>query len=78
MLRLIPTAACNETIAVLRFLLEKALRGELRGLVLCYWSSQGGREHVLLTDLYRARPEHAFSAADMIKIAAAHQLDLFG
>lgn len=76
MLRLIPFKVCKETIAVLRFLLAMARSGELRGLVLCYWGAQGRRE-VLLTGTYRAQPELALGAAELIKVTAAHQLDLF-
>lgn len=76
MLHLLPFTACKETIAVLRVLLQKALRGELRGLALCYWTLNGGSV-VVLTGSYRAQPERALSAADLIKVTAAHQLDLF-
>lgn len=76
MLHLVPFTACKETIAILRDLLQKALRGELRGMALCYWTVNGGSV-VLLTGAYRAQPERALGAADLIKVTAAHQLDLF-
>lgn len=76
MLRLVRFTVSHETILVLRYLLEKALKGELRGLALCYWSAEG-RTRVILTGPYRAQPVNALGAADLIKVAAGHQLDLF-
>lgn len=76
MLRLITVKACRETVLVLRYLLHEALRGELRGLALCYWPSDGAGR-VVLTGPYRSQPVLALGAADLIKVAAGHQLDLF-
>lgn len=76
MLRLVKFPACSETVAVLRVLLRRALRGELRGLALCYRKTTGGDE-VILAGVHRAHPENAFIAAVRIKVEAAHQLDLF-
>lgn len=76
MLRLVTFAVSRETVLVLRYLLHKALKGELRGLALCYWSAEG-RTRVFLTGPYRAQPVNALGAADLIKIAAGRQLDLF-
>ncbi len=75
-LRVVAFTACKESIAVLRYLLQKALKGQLRGLAVCYWTIDGG-SHVLLTGAYHAQPKHALAAADLIKVEAAHQLDLF-
>lgn len=76
MLRLVKLTVCKETVSVLRYLLQLAIKGELRGIAVCYWRSGDVRE-VLLTGAYQQQPEHAFSAADLIKIAAGHQLNLF-
>lgn len=76
MLRLITFGVCAETVAVLRELLKRALAGELRGLALCFWTVRGGSE-VRLTGAYLSQPEHALSAADLIKVKAAYQLELF-
>lgn len=76
MLHVVKSLVSRETVAVLRDLLQRALTGQLRGLALCYWSAEGASV-VLLTGVYRAQPEHALSAADRIKVIAAHQLDLF-
>jgi hypothetical protein len=76
MLRLITLKACQETISVLVWLLDQARRGQLRGLAICFWTASGTRE-VLLTGIYRAQPELALGAADLIKVTACHQLDLF-
>lgn len=76
MLRLITMKACKETVSVLLWLLDQARTGQLRGLALCYWTATGKRE-VLLTGVYRMEPEFALGAADLIKVTAGHQLDLF-
>lgn len=76
MLQIVSLLVCKETVAVLKVLLQKALRGELRGLALCYWRADGTSQ-VILSGVYRTRPQHALSAADLIKVTAAHQLDLF-
>lgn len=76
MLQLVRFPVCGETVSVLRVLLKLALRGELRGLALCYRERRGG-DHVILAGMYRAHPESSFAAAVRIKVAAAHQLDLF-
>lgn len=76
MLRLITFKGCRETVAFLRLLLRKAWDNEVRGLVVCYWTTSGTRE-VVLTGVYRHQPEHALVAADLIKVRACRQLDLF-
>jgi hypothetical protein len=76
MLRIVSFSMCRETVAVLRDLLEKALTAKIRGMALCYWT-QNGDSVVLLTGAYRVQPQHALSAADLIKVHAAHQMDLF-
>lgn len=76
MLKILSFPMCRETASVLRGLLERVLTGQVRGVVLCYWTNTGDSV-VLLTGTYRAQPQHALSAADLIKVAAAHQMDLF-
>jgi hypothetical protein len=76
MLRLVAFEVCAETVAVLLHLLAEARKGRIRGLCVCWWKPGGGSQ-VSLTGLYHAEPERALSAADMIKITACHQLDLF-
>lgn len=76
MLRVVAFTVCKETVAVLRELLQKALSGQVRGLAVCYRTTDGGSE-VVLTGSYQAQPELALSAADLMKVTAAHQLDLF-
>lgn len=75
MLRIVPFTVCKESVVVLRDLLGRALGGRLRGLALCYWTVDAGSV-VLLTGAYRNQPVHALSAADLIKVTAARQLDL--
>lgn len=77
MLRLVSFTACKQSISVLRCLLQLALKGELRGLALCYWTVEGG-SRVILTGAYRADAERALGAAELIKVKALSDRDLFG
>ena len=52
-LRLVKPAN-DETVAVLQSLLAKAKRGEIKGVVLCYRTSEGN-EDAAFTGCYRAR-----------------------
>lgn len=76
MLRLVTFTVCRETVLVLRYLLHLALTGELRGVAVCYWPTNGG-DRVFLTGPYRSQPVHALGAADLIKVSAGYQMDLF-
>lgn len=76
MLQLVTFSVSRETVVVLRYLLHKALRGELRGLALCYWPAEGNGR-VFLTGPYRSQPVHAMGAADLIKVTAGYQMNLF-
>lgn len=75
-LRLIPFAVCRECVSVARYLLHEALRGELRGVAVCWWRSDGQQE-AFIAGVYHTHPEHALGAADLIKVKAGHQMDLF-
>lgn len=77
MLRVLTFGVCRESIALLRYLLDLALKGQLRGIAVCYWQ-QGLGNTVALTGVFSADPERALGGADLIKVAAGHQLDLFG
>lgn len=48
----------RDTIAVLKILLEQAVKGELAGVALCVQYANG-REELLLTDAYRRQPTRA-------------------
>lgn len=76
MLRLVKLPIYRDILAVLTVLIEMAVNGELLGMVLCYRTAQG-RTEVLLTGLYRSRPENALGAAARIHMAVSRQLDLF-
>jgi hypothetical protein len=76
MLRLLSFGTCRESIALLQYLLKLAFCGELRGMAVCYWRHGAGTE-VALTGIFQADPERALGGADLIKVAAGHQLDLF-
>lgn len=53
---------CAETIGVLRALSAMALRGAMRGVVLCYMDDQG-EEHTMFTGVYRHSPNKAAGAS---------------
>lgn len=76
MIRVVKFGECKESVAVLKFLLGKAIAGKLRGLALCYRRA-GGPDEVMFTGVYRASAEAAMLAGVRIKREAAHQLELF-
>lgn len=51
----------KDTIATLRVLLSMALKGELRGLAICYRTDKGVEETVF-TGIYKAHPADAATA----------------
>lgn len=51
----------RDTISVLRALLELAVKGQLRGVAICYRDSEG-QEDVAFTGIYRANPVYAAHA----------------
>jgi hypothetical protein len=76
MLKVVSLGVCRDTIALFRFLLRLAITGEIRGAAVCYYRRGIGTE-VALTGIYEDEPERALAGADLIKVAAGHQLDLF-
>lgn len=58
---------CRDTVAVLKVLLSMAIKGELRGLALCY-RMQDGREETVFTGLYKAHPASAENAAKRLNL----------
>lgn len=52
---------CRDTIAVLRVLLEMALKGQLRGLAICY-RDDSGQEETIFTGVYKAHPDSRWGA----------------
>lgn len=75
-MQLVQFPMCTETVAVLRTLLKLAMRGELRGIALCY-RRRTGDDEVILAGLFRAHPASSLVAAKRIQVAAAEQLNLF-
>lgn len=63
-LRLIDCRASTDPslVAVLRVLLAKALKGDLRGILVSYQDRESG-EQFLSTGIYSSRPETAAAAA---------------
>lgn len=53
---------CQETISILKVLLELALRGRLRGLVVLY-RSEDGEERTVCTGAYKRNPNKAAGAS---------------
>lgn len=66
---------CRDTVAVLKFLLELALTGQLRGLALCYRTAEG-KDEVLFTGVHDRRPESALGAASQMHVVAANRIEL--
>lgn len=49
---------CKDTISILKVLLAMALKGQLRGLIVCY-RTKDGQESTVFTGLYKANPADA-------------------
>jgi hypothetical protein len=75
-LNVLPFGVSKETIALLRYLLRMALRGELSGIVVCY-CILGKGDKTALSGIYHFQPKLALAAADLITFTAARQLELF-
>lgn len=60
--------SCRDTISILKVLLSLALKGGLRGLVVCY-RTEDGREDTVCTGIYKAHPERAVSASLRMSVA---------
>lgn len=52
----------RDTVEILKALLSIALKGKLRGMVICY-RDDDGEEHTLFTGVYKERPSKAAGAA---------------
>lgn len=68
------TYRCQDTIAVLRVLLAKAIKGELRGLALCY-RTENGEEDTVFTGIYKAHPDTALGAGMRMSMAMTREHD---
>lgn len=75
-LRLVPLGVCTQTLALLGHLLNLARKGELRGLAVCYWRQGVGYE-MAFSGIFDAEPERALAGAELLRMQAARQLDLF-
>lgn len=60
--------SARDTIEALRVLLAMALRGELRGLALCYRKADGTEESVF-TGAYKANPASAINASLRLSVS---------
>lgn len=76
LLHLLKSGPCQETIAVIQWLLTRALKSDLRGMALCFRTSDD-HDTVLLTGIFRLKPESALAAAERLRQRALLQLDLF-
>jgi hypothetical protein len=63
----------RDTLAVLRALIERAIRGELFGLAVC--ALRPGHEDIYFTGMYLADPAKAVNAAARIKTRLTLQQD---
>lgn len=75
-LHLLKPGPCLESIAILQWLLKRALKAEVRGLALCYRTSDD-QDVVFLTGIFRQKPESVLVAAERLHQRAVTQLDLF-
>lgn len=69
----------RDSVAVLKYLLQRAAKGELLGLAVCAQTTDG-EEEVLLTDVFRRRPRRASHAATRIfwrSMQVQDDLDMF-
>lgn len=76
LLQLLKSGPCQETIAIIQWLLTRALRADVRGMALCFRTSDD-HDMVFMTGVFRARPEAALLAAERMRQRAIAQLDLF-
>lgn len=53
---------CRECVSILRVLLDLALAGRLRGLVVCY-TTEDGKEDTVLTGVYKVNQKRAAGAS---------------
>jgi hypothetical protein len=67
---------CKQCVAVLKFLLRKAMNRKTRGLVILHRPGEGPDE-VFFTGVFRCSADAAIVAAVKISREAAHQMDLF-
>lgn len=64
----------KETVAVLRCMLDAALKGELAGIAACA-KFKGGHERAFFTGAYRSRPSEAAAAAMRLSMKLTQALD---
>lgn len=63
--------ACRDTLSILKVLTALALKGRLRGLVVCYRTDEGV-EDTVFTGIYKAHPERAMGASLKMSMAQLH------
>jgi GGDEF domain-containing protein len=76
LLQLLKSGPCQETIAIIQWLLKRALKADVRGVALCFRTGDD-RDVVFLTGIFRNKPEAALAAAERLHQRAVMQLDLF-
>jgi hypothetical protein len=59
---------CRDTLTALRVLLSMAMKGEIRGLALCY-RTEDGAEHTVFTGAYEVNQGNAVNAAMRLSVA---------
>lgn len=58
----------RDTVATLKVLLDMALKGELRGLAVCY-RDKDQEEHSVFTGLYKVEPKKAVDASLRLSVS---------
>lgn len=75
-LHLLKPGPCRETIAIIQWVLKRALKADVRGVALCFRTGED-QDVVFLTGIYRLNPEAVLAAAERLRQRAITQLDLF-
>jgi hypothetical protein len=60
--------SCRDTISILKVLLSMALKGKLRGIVVCY-RTDDGQEDTIFTGIYKAHPSVAVGTSLRMSVA---------
>jgi hypothetical protein len=59
---------CEDTVSILKVLLSMALKGKLRGLIVCYRTDEGVEDSVF-TGIYKSRPSAALGMSLKLSVS---------
>lgn len=75
MLQVVREMVCKDTVAIAKWMLRETLTGNLRGVAVCFRTTDG-REKFVFTGAYRSRPESAIGAAARLYWAASRRIEI--